>query len=156
MAWRPHRQLIEGFLDNSVRGRVTGQLQFTGMREEVTLDLVGDFHRDIRGAAIRIFGDSPEEGTDGYMGGFSPLQKGAAGDITAGLEPADYVNYPYIEWYSVENGRVVLELEADKVQIIGAPLPSEQEEPADGRTQLENMERFLISVCESLSTADEK
>jgi hypothetical protein len=37
-----------------------------------------------------------------------------------------YVNYPYIEWYSEANGRVVLELEPEQVEIIGEVQPQEK------------------------------
>ena len=52
MAWRPTDNLIEGELDNTVPGEVTGWLLFLGMKEAAKLDLVGGFHRDIRGAKI--------------------------------------------------------------------------------------------------------
>ena len=55
------------------------------------LDLAGDFHEDFRGKAIRL--SNPEQfdknhaldrnGT--YMDGFARIQRGEAGDITAGL-----------------------------------------------------------------------
>ena len=43
------------------------------------------------------------------MDGFGLHQTGKVGDITAGLPPQDYVDYPYIEWYGDDNGRVVIE-----------------------------------------------
>jgi hypothetical protein len=54
-------------------------------------DLTGDFHEDIRGTVIRLSSPAPSdrsasldrEGT--YMDGFSAVQRGEIGDITAGL-----------------------------------------------------------------------
>lgn len=92
MAWRPHEQLIDGYLDNTVPGAVTGHLRFRGMDELVRLNLAGDFHRDIRGTVISIkrkHSDLSDE--PGYMDRFGIVQDGDAGDITAGLPPADYV-----------------------------------------------------------------
>src|SRR5205823_4801150 len=104
-----------------------------------------------------------------YMEGFSTVQRGMAGDITAGLSLGPwtldiaqkliaqnelfwdedgvsgterenrrrelteeyqahidahdlfypYSDYPYIEWYSDTNGRVVLELDPSQVEVIG-------------------------------------
>ena len=54
MTWRPTKYLLEGELDNTHLGRVTGWMQFAGMKEKVTLLLKGDFHRDIRGAKICV------------------------------------------------------------------------------------------------------
>ena len=117
-AWRPHRSVIAGELDNTVPGKVTGWMRFAGLDEKVTFDLEGDFHRDIRGAKITFEnpGHAAEtEATRGHMRGFSTLQTGKVGDMTAGLPPQDYVDYPYLEWYSDHNGRVVLELEPGQV-----------------------------------------
>ncbi len=43
--------------------------------------------------------------------------------MTAGNWPRDYGNWPYLEWYSEANGRVVLEPGRDCVRVIGTPLP---------------------------------
>jgi hypothetical protein len=117
MAWRPHEYLIHGILDNRTEGKVTGELRFHGLDEPVLLELEGDFHRDIRGTRIHLYGYGAEfrEDAKEYMRGMDARQIGRAGDITSGLEPADYVDYPYIEWYSDSNGRIVLELDADQI-----------------------------------------
>lgn len=88
MAWRPYENLIEGELDNTILGKVTGWIRFVGMEETVGLDLKGDFHRDIRGAKIRLrnpnAADSHQSGSPGevqkgsYMDGFSPIRTGAS------------------------------------------------------------------------------
>jgi hypothetical protein len=131
MAWRPTKQLIEGELDNTIPGKVTGWMEFTGMKKLVRFDLEGDFHRDIKGNKIKLFGDGEESD---YMNGFSPEQVGSVGDITAGLEPQDYVNYPYIEWYSQTNGRVVLELDDYQVEVIGEQLEAEKQKSVSRKT----------------------
>lgn len=59
-AWRPTEYLIEGELDNTTPGKVTGWMRFAGMKDKVTFDLNGNFHRDIRGAKIRLKGDGEE------------------------------------------------------------------------------------------------
>lgn len=62
MAWRPTEHLIEGELDNTTPGKVTGWMRFAGMNERVLFDLTGDFHRDIRGARIRLAGPTAQAG----------------------------------------------------------------------------------------------
>jgi len=83
MAWRVSAYLIEGELDNTHLGKVTGWMQFAGMKEKVTFDLKGDFHRDIRGAEIRFQGDAYESDAPvdagQYMEGFASHQEGARG-----------------------------------------------------------------------------
>ena len=103
MAWRPTDYFIEGELDNTVQGKVTGWMKFAGIKEKVIFELEGNFHRDIRGAKVRLRGDGEITNlkqAQSYMEGFATIQKGKAGDMTAGREPADYVEYPYFEWYS--------------------------------------------------------
>lgn len=192
MAWRPYENLIDGELDNRTPGRITGWVRFfrRGMDPlKVELDLLGDFHEDIRGSVLKLKNPQPgdqngrleRDGT--YMEGFDSIQRGNSGDITAGfplgfwtddlvqslkqrleaiwqeqglkgeeLEKVRrdaeevfaenirrgkahyaYVSYPYIEWYSEANGRVVLELDADQVEVLWGeePKPRTAEELAE-------------------------
>lgn len=152
MAWRPHEQLIDGELSNVEPGRVLGYLRFRGLPEPVRLSLTGEFHRDIRRATIRLKG--PADGTDcdaGYMEGFALLQTGSVGDITAGREPFDYVDYPYIEWFSNDNGRVVLELEPEQISVVGNPLPWEDENPTDPAESMAKVRDFIAGCSLSLA-----
>ena len=145
MAWRPTQYLLEGELDNTTPGKVTGWMRFAGKKDKVTFDLNGNFHRDIRGAKIRLKGkgdpDDPEAMR--YMEGIARHQTGEAGDITAGLPPADYVRYPYAEVYSDQNGRIVIELDADQVEVIGRPIPACESDPISREQQARNMANFL-------------
>ena len=152
MAWRPYEYLIEGELDNTVSGRVTGWMRFAGFERTILFDLEGNFHRDIRGAKIHLLGDGyeEEEKARNYMRCFSSTQTGKVGDITAGLLPQDYVSYPYIEWYGDENGRVVLELEPDQIRVIGEPIPTCESDPVSRQEQAQNMIEFLRGLTESM------
>ncbi len=152
MAWRPTRFLIEGELDNTNPGKVTGWMRFNGLKETVRFELEGDFHRDIRGAAIRLSGGDCEEAdkAPSFMYGFSLRQTGKVGDITAGLPPQDYVDYPYIEWYSQDNGRVVLELDASQITVVGRPIPAMESDPMSRQAQACNMAEFLAGMSAEL------
>jgi hypothetical protein len=160
MAWRVSAYLIEGELDNTQPGNVTGWMRFAGVNEQVTFDLKGDFHRDIRGAKIHFTGDAyetdPPADAEKYMDGLSPQQMGKVGDITAGLPPADYVNYPYIEWYSDDNGRVVLELEPVQVEVIGRPIPACESDPISRQQQDRNMAEFLGGIAAQMNLPEER
>lgn len=152
MAWRPTAHLIEGELDNTNPGKVIGWMSFAGMDEKVIFDLQGNFHRDIRGAKIHLTGDgqvSDQEASQ-YMASFSPQQTGETGDITAGLPPADYVSgYCYVEWYSNENGRVVIELSQDQVRVIGRPIPACESDPISREEQARKMAGFLVGLSQA-------
>ena len=125
MAWRPSQYSLEGELDDTVRGRVTGWMRFAGLAEKVTFDLRGDLHRDIRGARVRLQGDGAESDPAAarYMEGFVAHQSGKVGDMTAGLPPRDYSASPYFEWYGDDNGRVVIELSAKTVNVVDTFCP---------------------------------
>jgi hypothetical protein len=116
MAWRVSAYLIEGELDNTHLGKVTGWMRFAGMKEKMTFDLKGDFHRDIRGAKIHFTGsasetDPPADAED-YMDGLTVEQTGKVGDITAGLPPRDYGDAPYYaESHVMLSGRLLSALE---------------------------------------------
>jgi hypothetical protein len=149
MAWRPTQYLIAGELDNTIPGKVMGWMQFAGMAKKVTFDLEGDFHRDIRGAKIHFGGEGKQDDPAAakYMEGMAEHQTGKAGDITAGLPPQDYSSYPYIEVYSDQNGRIVLELEPRQVQVIGTPIPASESEPVSREEQGRNMAKFLCEIA---------
>jgi hypothetical protein len=159
MAWRLTHCLIEGELDNTVLGKVTGWMQFAGKKERVQLNLEGDFHRDIRGVKIHFTGDAYEgdipEDARKEMEEYSVIQNGAVGDITAGKEPRDYVDYPYIEWYSDENGRVVLELEHRQIEIIGTPIPAAESFPVSRQQQNQNMAKFMTEMATGLGISQD-
>lgn len=151
MAWRPTAYLIEGELDNTEPGKVTGWMRFAGLAGKVTFDLAGNFHRDIRGAKIRFTGDGAENAPNaaGYMQGFATHQTGETGDITAGLPPQDYSITPYIEWYGQENGRVVIELSPDQVKVIGRPIPACESDPISREEQARKMAGFLAGLSQA-------
>lgn len=160
MAWRPNGQFIEGVLDNTVPGKVTGWMRFAGIDEKVVFDLEGNFHRDIRGAKVRLRGDGESANTEGaakYMEGFSKLQKGNVGDMTAGLPPADYVKGSgYFEWYSEDNGRVVIELEEDQIDLLTQPIPAIESDPISREQQNRNMTAFLGGLAREMNIPAER
>ncbi len=152
MAWRPTKHLLEGELDNTAPGKVAGWMRFAGMKEKVTFDLKGNFHRDIRGAKIRFKGDGNHDDPEaaGYMDGFAVRQTGKVGDITAGLPPRDYTDYPYVEVFSDQNGRIVLELESNQIELIGTPIPWCESDPISRVEQSQNMADFLTGLAMGL------
>jgi hypothetical protein len=149
MAWRPTTHLIEGEIDNTQLGKVTGWLQFAGMKHLVMLDLAGNFHRDIRGTRILLSGP----GRMGYLQGFSTQQIGKVGDMTAGLPPHDYVWRPYFEWYSQQNGRVLLEPEPQQLRIVGMPIAADEAEPISREQQEQNFADFRREAAQRIQSA---
>jgi len=134
MTWRPDQYLLEGELDNTQTGKVTGWIRFAGLPDRVRIDLEGDFEPDLRGRRIGLTG-RPSCGLSAaakYMSGFALRQSGKVGHITAGWPPQSWTDYPYIEWYSAENDRVVMYLEPHQVAILDEPAKVVAAEPASG------------------------
>ena len=121
MAWRIHTNLIDGEMDNTTSGRVTGTLRFVGICGSVTLDLAGDFSGSLKGHRIRLENpDAAEHGNasarnGSYMSGFDRRHEG---EVDA-IEPIDRgEDCPlHASWYS-DNGRVVIELPAGAWEIV--------------------------------------
>ena len=71
-----------------------------------------------------------------------------------------YVPYPYIEWYSEANGRVVLELEPSQVEILdgeAVPQPTRPaEDAAAGRKRAEAFGNFFNEMIRKLSDENRK
>lgn len=71
-----------------------------------------------------------------------------------------YVAYPYIEWFSEANGRVVLELEPSQVEILDAAAKVKAKTPAeladDERKRANSMAAFMTGMLEGFSQENRK
>jgi len=127
MAWRLDKHIIRGIIDNRVRGRVTGEIWLTDRQEPLRLDLIGNGHRDLAGCKLVFLNRNPQSTTPLEL---QTLQRGLVGDITASRKvrifdvppeeamrlmkagkpvPEHTGNGLYVEWFSEQNGRVVIE-----------------------------------------------
>ena len=142
MAWRIADLVLEGEIDNRVKGRVVGWLRLSDRAERLELDLCGDCHPDLAGWRFRIqrLRDVPEWEEPVDATGLTNVQAGDAGDITADQVLRDFdcsvqeflarrrAGEPvpetlrkalYLEWYSHSNGRVVVQSTRLGVETIG-------------------------------------
>jgi hypothetical protein len=142
MAWRISDSVVDGELDNTVKGRVTGWIRLSGRPEPLALDLEGDCHPDLAGWRFRIVRLDPvptwAEPVD--LSGIFTEQVGHTGDITADQvlrhydcpvgellariragepPPTQYRKALYLEWFSQRDGRVVIQDTRLGVQRIG-------------------------------------
>ena len=147
MAWRIDKEIVRGWVDNTEPGKVTGEIFFEGWDKPMRLELEGNCHRDLAGSRCEFKNDSPllNRRLD-----INPEQIGKVGDMTAGLEPRDYVGYPYLEWYGDRNGRVVVELDSEQIQVIGTPIPSTECEPISRKEQNTNLFDFAKQCAKDI------
>lgn len=129
MAWRIADYVAHGELDNRIPGQVTGKVWLRGKEKPLELDLQGNPHRDLAGHWLKFRNPNPKTWPED-MSGMASSQSGKTGDLTAARKckilecsleeamhlrksgkdfPYHWGNTLYLEWFSVYNGRVVIE-----------------------------------------------
>jgi hypothetical protein len=129
MAFRIQDSVVRGEIDNRVKGVVRGKIWVTGREQPVVLELKGNASPDLAGCLLKFrnpFACVPHHELDSL----DPNQTGHIGDLTAsrkvrvpsvpmeeflnwpkgkGHPPTHWANCLYLEWFSVQSGRVVIE-----------------------------------------------
>jgi hypothetical protein len=168
MAFRLDQAIVRGELDNTEQGRVRGSIWLEGRKEPLTLDLEGDAWRDVAGARITFI--NPEPRRQKNQGDLKSVQHGIVGDITVSRKvkhiaasdeewqrcmeegrqpPVEWRNSLYIEWFSEENGRVVIESADFETQITAfAWQMDEAEEQAQQFANLNAMRNWLATIIQ--------
>jgi hypothetical protein len=170
MAWRIDTAVIRGEIDNRTRGRVAGKIWFVGRTEPVELELEGNGWRDLAGRKLEFINPQPEPVE---LRGLAGRQRGVVGDITASRKvrvpeipmnqigeyyaarkpfPWHWGNSLYLEWFSRENGRVVIESAGFELQI--HPEATWEMSPAEETSQREKngaaMAGFMYRLAKAL------
>lgn len=165
VALRIERAVLRGEIDNTVEGRTTGLLWMRGRSRPVRLELDGDCWRDLAGSRLTFTNPEPDE--DG-MRDLNASQTGVVGDMTVsrkarvpecGMEemlalqvagediPFVWKNLLYLEWFSQENGRVVIESTEFELQLSESEWSMDQDaEEAQKMANLQAMRDFLEGV----------
>ncbi len=171
-----YKSVIKGTLCNREKGKVTGEVWLRGWNQPVRLDLRGNPHRDLAGRTLSFTNPAPEGPDAAEDLGLYPDQNGKTGDITASRKvrvptisdeevsrcirekrefPTVWKNSLYLEWFSIRNGRVVLEAPGFDTEISEpAWTMTDEEEIQAHRAAQENMVSFLDDVCEIMSKQD--
>ncbi|MBC2604231.1 hypothetical protein [Puniceicoccus vermicola] len=174
MAWRIREHVLSGEIDNRVKGRIRGVLHLAGSPNPITLDLEGNAHPDLAGSSIRF---RNPRATEASLEGFPREQTGRAGDITASHRVKDllvsteeflamseeerstayrWANCLYLEWYSPQSCRVVMEGIGYEIEWVEGPLWQISEDDLReqaGRTD-DAMEEFLENVAGALADSE--
>ena len=171
MAFRIHDSVVRGEVDNRVKGIVRGRIWLEGRAEPVVLELQGNAWPDLAGCLL-TFANPQQRIAPAQLDSLQPLQRGSVGDITASrkvrvfdlplheaLEMIDRKEKPsehmanslYLEWFSLANGRVVIE-SADYTLTVSASewrmTPEEDQERA--KQAAAAMEDFMEMLTESV------
>jgi len=137
MAFRIHKEVERGEIDNTTRDVVRGRIWLAGREDPLELELRGNCHRDIAGCRLTFKNPEPETCVEVTQHLFTE-QRGTVGDMTAsrkvrvlevpveemlrrkraGLDWTEHWgNGVYLEWYSERNGRVVIETTAYETHV---------------------------------------
>lgn len=140
MAFRIHDSVVRGEIDNRKKGIVRGTIWIEGRAEPVMLELEGNAWPDLASCLLTFTNPLPRV-LDSRLDSLHPVQRGRIGDLTASRKvrvfdvpltqaldmmhrkespPEHMANSLYLEWFSVANGRVVIE-STDYQLTISAP-----------------------------------
>ena len=176
MAWRIDTHVVRGEIDNREKGAVRGRIWFEGIKDPILLDLKGNACKDLAGTLL----------TFGNKGQIDPLpdprslfvvQEGSIGDLTAsrkvrvfdipfeeaykmikqGERPPEHMsNSLYLEWFSMGNGRVVIE-SADYELSISTPdwQLTDEEDRQRAKEAMDGFSGFMDKIDQALDQAKE-
>jgi hypothetical protein len=166
MAWRIEANVVRGEIDNTVRDCVTGRIWLAGRDEPLHLNLKGNCLRDLAGCRITFSNPTAKPGD---IRSLTAAQTGICGDLTVSRKakiptipieaikdwkkpiPFRWGNIFYFEWYSISNGRVVIEA-VDYRHEISLPAwgMTKEEEVIQRKKNLEAFSDFTRLLGESL------
>jgi len=129
MAFRIADIIQHGWIDNTSPGIIKGELYILGTIDPVRLFLKGNCRRDMAGSKVQFRNNNPVLDEETFATLLN-LQKGVVGDMTCSLKrrsptipmteleeyfeqkkaiPYEWKNAIYLEWFSIANGRVIIE-----------------------------------------------
>ena len=171
MAFRIHDSVLRGEIDNREKGIVRGKIWVHGRADPVTLELKGNAWPDLAGSLLKFTNPLPLV-PHPELDSLNPVQSGTIGDITAsrkvrvfdipteeayemckrGEKPPEHMaNCLYLEWFSEQNGRVVIESTDYQLEIstsLWQLTPEEDEQRA--RDAAAGMTGFMQKLTEAI------
>jgi len=159
VALRIDTAVTRGEIDNTERGRVRARLWLIGRDVPVELDLDGDAWRDVAGTRVTFTNPMPKDQALAEL--LNGPQTGVAGDITASRKvkvftvpeeewieaykedriaevPTEWRNSLYLEWFSTQLGRCVIE--STDFHLTISPHVWQMDEDEEGAQKLANMQ----------------
>ncbi len=171
MAFRIHDSVVRGEIDNRVMGIVGGKIWVEGRAEPVVLELKGDAWPDLAGCLL-TFKNPQKRIAHQHLDSLHPVQSGSIGDLTASRKvrvfdvpleealemirrkekpPEHMANSLYLEWFSVANGRVVIESSDFELSISAPEWRMTPEQDAERAQQAAvGMADFMAKLTEAV------
>ncbi len=169
MAFRPDEHVVRGEIDNRTRDRVIGRLWLIGRETPVELDLKGNAWADLAGRRLVFVNPNPQPGDTSFL---KSRQRGVVGDCTASRKvkvpevskeklleldearkpfPWHWGNSLYLEWFSITNGRVVIESTDYELTITDGPTweMTSDEETGQRKINADALTRFMNRLLDA-------
>jgi len=129
MALRLNTAVVSGWIDNTIPGETRGGIEVIGMQRPLEIILKGNCARDLAGTRLDFTNSNPQPQPD-VIKSLHMLQRGVVGDLSASQKvksllisqseiveyleankelPYSWKNCLFLEWYSIANGRVIIE-----------------------------------------------
>ena len=176
MAIRLDKAILRGEISNEVRGLVTGLIWVVDQDDPIVLRLEGNCLRDLAGCTVQFVNPQPE--SEEMTEVLHPHQEGVVGDMTASRRtriptvdgeelqrllqdkepvPSVTANALYLEWFSSDNGRVVVETCHCKISVSEPvwSMTAEEEKQQEEASQ-QNFYAFLDTIMGGSDTTDEQ
>lgn len=177
MAFRIDKSVVKGWLDNTTPGITRGGLEIMGIERPVKILLRGNCWRDLAGTRIEFTNRHPEYQED-VVRGFQTLQRGVVSDMTAskrikvplispeeaaemGIKeiPFELKNALSLEWFSLVNGRVIIETTNFDVKISNHQWEldevGEKKQLADNAAAMQHFMEIMLIASEAQSEVSE-
>ncbi|MGI8604692.1 MAG: hypothetical protein ACR2OZ_17105 [Verrucomicrobiales bacterium] len=166
MAFRIDKALVRGEISNEERGFVTGRVWLAGRKEPLLLNLQGNCLRDLAGSRLTFH--NPQAEVEPHLETLAAEQTGLVGDMAASRKvkvptvtdaelydlverhetvPFRLANCLYLEWYSEENGRVLIETVRCQLEVSSpAWTMTEEEEQRQMLASQHHFHQFIDSI----------
>lgn len=175
MALRINKAIVRGWIDNTTPGETRGGIEILGMQRPIELVLRGNCLRDLAGSRLDFVNPDPQPQPE-IIEDTTTVHRGVVGDMTASRRvkfplipaeqfeeyikakkaiPFDWRNSIYLEWYSLSNGRVVIEATGFELKLSGHQWEFDEKEEAkqkmDNRVMMEHFMELMMEASEAES-----
>lgn len=166
MSWRIEDCAIRGEIDCRTKGVVSGKIWLRGHGEPLKLALSGNPLADMAGCLLTFVNPRPQPSRHSNLASLNASQSGVVGDMTASFRidifdatfeevialaraekpiPTRQANALHLEWFSEQNGRVVIESPDYQITLSAPPLwrLNDAEDDQQYEANAETFRRYL-------------
>ncbi len=174
MALRINDAVIRGWIDNTTPGETRGGIELVGIERPLHLILRGNCWRDIAGTRLDFVNPRPKL-QESLLGKIHGLQRGVVGDMTASRKvkvplissqefesyleakkeiPFAWQNSIHLEWFSLMNGRVVIDATGFNLTLSAHHWEVDEKEDLKQRMENEQSMKHFMQIISQANQAE--